>query len=261
MSEGQIPFSGTLPEVVRRLFTVMFGREAFLRDGADRRSFHDRARAEAAFYEERVAASLSKLVFEQVFPSLATAIAAAVGGELLYNEALRNAQRSAEAMKTIEALTDVEIAEAHRPAAMYQDVELMTGELDGFVSFIHALDWLDLKAKEDKALVRLWLDGRFGDPIPIARGRKAPEGGKTKSVAEVERFTEIWKGARSLIGEERFPNWQIRFPGVWSNWASKGREGGFDAVVGNPPWGPDQAATDRMVCRAATRYSTRPTRL
>lgn len=60
-----------------RVFAVMFGREAFLRDRADQRSFHDRARAEAAFYEERVAASLSKLVFEQVFPSLATAIATA----------------------------------------------------------------------------------------------------------------------------------------------------------------------------------------
>lgn len=161
--------------------------------------------------------------------------ASALGGELLYNEALRNAQRSAEAMKTIEALTDVEIAEAHRSAAMYQDVELMTGELDGFVSFIHALDWLDLKAKDDKALVRLWLDGRFGDPIPISRGKKAPEGGKAKP-EEVERFTEIWNEARALIGEERFLNWQISFPGVWNNWTSKGREGGFDAVVGNPPW-------------------------
>ncbi len=158
-----------------------------------------------------------------------------LGGELLWNEALRNAQRSAEAMKTIEALTDVEIAEAHRSAAMYQDVELMTGELDGFVSFMHALDWLDLKAKEDKALVALWLDGRFGDPIPISRGKKAPEGGKAKP-EEVERFTEIWNDARALIGEERFLNWQISFPGVWDNWASKGLEGGFDAVVGNPPW-------------------------
>ncbi len=160
--------------------------------------------------------------------------ATAMGGELFYHEALRNAQRSAEAMKTIEALTDVEIAEAHRSAAMYEDVELMTGELDGFVSFLHALDWLDLKAK-DKALARLWLDGRFGDPIPIARGRKAPESGMAKP-EEVEAFTAIWQRARSLIGEERFLNWQIAFPGVWDNWASKGREGGFDAVVGNPPW-------------------------
>ncbi len=160
--------------------------------------------------------------------------ASALGGELLWNEALRNAHRSAEAMKTIEALTDVEIAEAHRSAAMYQDVELMTGELDGFVSFIHAVDWLKLNTK-GRALVRLWLDGRFGDPIPIARGKKAPEGGKAKA-EEVEAFTVIWDRARAIIREERFLNWQISFPGVWDNWASKGREGGFDAVVGNPPW-------------------------
>ncbi len=160
--------------------------------------------------------------------------ATAMGGELFYHDALRNAQRSAQAMKTIEALTDVEIAEAHRSAAMYEDVELMTGDLDGFVSFINALDWLDLNAK-DKALARLWLDGRFGDPIPIARGKKAPAGGTAKP-KEVEAFTAIWKRARALIGEERFLNWQISFPGIWNNWASSGREGGFDAVVGNPPW-------------------------
>ena len=160
--------------------------------------------------------------------------ATVMGGELFYHEALRNAQRSAEAMRTIEALTDVEIAEAHRSAAMYEDVELMTGELDGFVSFLHALDWLNLKAK-DKALIRLWLDGRFGDPIPIARGRKAAEHGKAKP-EEVEAFTAIWERARALIKEERFFNWQIAFPGVWDNWSSTVRQGGFDAVVGNPPW-------------------------
>jgi hypothetical protein len=161
--------------------------------------------------------------------------ASKLGGELFYNEALRNAQRSAEAMKTIEALTDVEIAEAHRSAAMYADVELMTGELDGFVSFIHALDWLGVKTKEEKALVRLWLDGQFGDPIPIARGRKAPEAGMARP-HEVQAFAAIWKRARKLMGEERFLNWQISFPGVWDNWASKDRDGGFDAVVSNPPW-------------------------
>jgi len=69
----------------------------------------------------------------------------------------------------------------------------MTGELDGFVSFMHALGWLNL-GKDCKGLVRLWLDGRFGDPIPIARGRKEPEGGKAKA-EEVEAFTEIWRDA------------------------------------------------------------------
>jgi hypothetical protein len=156
------------------------------------------------------------------------------GGALFLHEPISNAQRQAAAMQTIEALTDAEVAEAHRSAAMWHDVEAQTGPLDGFVSFMHALDWLDLK-RPDKALVTLWLDGRFGDPIPIARGRVAPEPGKAKR-EEVERFTAIWKQARELIDEERFLNWQIAFPGVWTNWSSAGREGGFDAIVGNPPW-------------------------
>lgn len=156
------------------------------------------------------------------------------GGELFLHEPLRRAQTQAKVMETIEALTDAEIGEAHRSAEMWEGVEAQTGELDGFVSFIHALDWLDLKG-DDRALVAQWLDGVFGDPMPIARGRKAPEGGKARE-EDVERFTEIWQQARELIEEERFLNWQITFPGVWTNWASAELEGGFDAVVGNPPW-------------------------
>ena len=38
------------------------------------------------------------------------------------------------------------------------------------------------------------------------------------------------------MAEERFLHWQVAFPGVWSNWESAGLEGGFDAVIGNPPW-------------------------
>lgn len=157
------------------------------------------------------------------------------GGGLFLHEPLSNAQRQAVVMRTIESLTDAEVAEAHRSAEMWHDVEAQTGPLDGFVSFMHALEWLDLKDKQDKALVALWLDGRFGEPIPIARGRAAPEGGKARA-EEVARFTEIWREARALIDEERFLNWQIQFPGVWDNWGSTEREGGFDAIVGNPPW-------------------------
>jgi hypothetical protein len=156
------------------------------------------------------------------------------GGELLYVEELRNAERQAAVMQRIEALTDAEIAEAKNSADMWHEVEAQTGPLDGFVSFMHALDWLDLKGP-DKALVSLWLDGQFGEPIPIARGRKAPEAYRAKA-EEAERFHAIWTAARALIVEERFLNWQITFPGVWSNWGSKGLEGGFDAIVGNPPW-------------------------
>jgi hypothetical protein len=28
----------------------------------------------------------------------------------------------------------------------------------------------------------------------------------------------------------------VAFPGVWSDWECKGLTGGFDAMIGNPPW-------------------------
>ena len=62
-----------------KLFALFFGRTAFLPDpaSADPRSLHQRALEEGRFYEERVAADLSELVFKQVFPKLARAIAEA----------------------------------------------------------------------------------------------------------------------------------------------------------------------------------------
>jgi hypothetical protein len=183
------------------------------------------------------------------------------GGELFLHEPLKRAQTQARVMETIEALTDAEIGEAHRSAEMWEGVEAQTGELDGFVSFTHALDWLAAGKKGDelkahKALRAQWLDGVFGDPMPVARGRKAPKGGNPE---DAEAFTEIWQAARELIEEERFLNWQIHFPGVWTNWGSAELEGGFDAVVGNPPWDrfefeevPWFEARDRAIALAAS---------
>lgn len=177
---------------------------------------------------------------------------AAKGGELLYFEALQNAQRQAVVMQVIESLTDAEIAEAHRSAGMWKDVEAQTGPLDGFVSFMNALDWLDLKGPENMAAVRELLSGQFGDPIAIMRGRMQPvarttafqASGATDRVKKqkfeanelLETVEKIVAEVRQLVNEERFLNWQITFPGVWENWGSTDREGGFDAVVGNPPW-------------------------
>lgn len=179
------------------------------------------------------------------------------GGRLLINEPLRRATASAASMQTIEGLTDAEIAEAHRSAQIYDGVVSMTEPLDSFMQLMHAIDWLDLKDAADKAAVQAWLDGQFGDPVEIARGRVAvapaeaqqgeliPSGNPEQrdmlapatpaARAEAARFASILTRARTLIAEERFLNWEVAFPGVWRNW-EEGRQGGFDAVVGNPPW-------------------------
>jgi hypothetical protein len=59
-----------------KIFVLMFRREAFL-PSADGRTFHQRAIEKGRFYEKRVADSISKLVFDRIFPALAKSIAAA----------------------------------------------------------------------------------------------------------------------------------------------------------------------------------------
>lgn len=156
------------------------------------------------------------------------------GGQLLYSGPLREAQSAAAAMQIIERLTDAEIAEAHQSADTFYGVQQQVAPLDGFMAMLHAFDWLALKGRDDKAAVRAWLDGVFGNPIDIARGRAEPLLERDRQHGE--RFGTILSRARALIEEEHFLNWQVAFPGVWAEWSSGQRQGGFDAVVGNPPW-------------------------
>ena len=49
-------------------------------------------------------------------------------------------------------------------------------------------------------------------------------------------FARIWSDARAIAERERFLHWQVAFPGVWQGWQDASPKGGFDAVIGNPPW-------------------------
>nr|WP_232843051.1 Eco57I restriction-modification methylase domain-containing protein [Allopontixanthobacter confluentis] len=42
--------------------------------------------------------------------------------------------------------------------------------------------------------------------------------------------------ARAIAAEQRFFHWEVAFPGVWTDLSSARRSGGFDAVIGNPPY-------------------------
>ena len=158
--------------------------------------------------------------------------AATYGTPLLLHEPMKRALRAASKMQIVEGLTDAEIAEAHRSADVFAEVEDMTAPLDALLKLIHAIDWLDIKGKAGKDALKIFFDGQFGDPLDIAMGKKEP---KTKR-EEGQRFAEILGQARMLIAEENFLNWQVTFPGIWSDWEEDELTGGFHAVIGNPPW-------------------------
>ena len=168
------------------------------------------------------------------------------GGPLFLQGPLKRATRAAAPMQIIEGLTDAEIAEAHRSADVFAEVEEMTAPLNAFLSLIQAFDWLNIRDRADKAALYAYFLSIFGDPIDIASGKidvlTGVEGG--------ERFARLLDQARELLDDERFFNWQVVFPGVWSEWESNGIHGGFDAVIGNPPW-------DRMKLQQVEWFASR----
>ncbi len=154
------------------------------------------------------------------------------GHGLFIHEPVNRAADAANAMQVVEHLTDAEIAEAHQSAQTFAEVEAMTAPLDAFLSLLHALDWLDIRDSDDTAALHAFFEGRLGDPLDIAQGRCAV----STATPEGERFAGLLERARTLMAEERFLNWQAAFPGVWTNLKNVEPDGGFDAVIGNPPW-------------------------
>ena len=154
---------------------------------------------------------------------------------------LARATRAAAPMQIIEELTDAEIAEAHRSADIFAEVSEMTAPLHAFMSLLHAFDWLGIRKGPVKAAFLKWLDGVFGDQIAIAQGEQFDS-----TDAHLPHLME----AMGLAASERFLNWQVAFPGVWSQWEAEKLTGGFDAVIGNPPW-------DRMKLQQVEWFASR----
>lgn len=107
----------------------------------------------------------------------------------------------------------------------------MTAPLNAFLSLLHAIEWQDLKGKDNAKAIQGFFDGSFGDPFEIALGKREPQVRDDYG----RRFVAILAIARELMAEERFLNWQVAFPGVWSDWEGDGLTRGFDAIIGNPP--------------------------
>ena len=143
---------------------------------------------------------------------------------MLAGALVQSAKQSAVAMRRIEDASDADITEVHASAATFETVEEATAPLNALLSFVHAARWLP---KADQAHVNALLDGSQGDLEAIACGEAEPRSPDPARVAA---------RLRGLAREERFLHWQVAFPNRWDDWTSAVPTGGFDAVIGNPPW-------------------------
>ena len=88
-----------------------------------------------------------------------------------------------------------------------------------------------------------------GTPIRHSResGNPPPPDDPTSSRSA---FNDLWNDAKSVARRESFLHWEAAFPGVWRGWQDYRPEGGFDAVIGNPPW-------DRIKLQEVEWFATR----
>ena len=176
---------------------------------------------------------------------------------LFASSAIQAAENATEGMQRIEEMSDADVAEVRESAALFRDVENTTEEMRGLLDFLCSLRWLTagMKKKERTKFESPLLDFLTQNSqnayrlLALGPGAVADvkPGNEETSAAE---FETLWRDARSIADHERFLHWEAAFPGVWHDWQDVRPQGGFDAVIGNPPW-------DRIKLQEVEWFATR----
>ncbi len=169
---------------------------------------------------------------------------------LFVDSALQGFEAATESMNEIELRADADVSEVHESQLQFQDVESATAGLRGFLDTLSGLRWQSAGMKvRQRAVFEAPIAETLGADPSRAYEQLAhspadhPNSGSTA-------FRERWTEARSAADEQSFLHWEAAFPGVWRHWQNQTPEGGFDAVIGNPPW-------DRIKLQEVEWFATR----
>jgi len=183
---------------------------------------------------------------------------------LFKGQAVKQAELAIGEMQQIEELTDADIAEVKRSAATYEAMKSDTAELRQLLSVLQGFRWIGQSTEQalrDAKKLRQEAD-RLALSDPAASAAKSHQAAKLRRRGmALETLLQEEFGAPSAaidlcygrIGdadpakaqiaeaiavaqEVQFLHWQVAFPGIWRDWESRVTTGGFDAIIGNPPW-------------------------
>ena len=174
-------------------------------------------------------------------------------GGLFAGSAIAGAEAATAGMQRIEAMSDADVAEVRESASLFARVEETTADLRGLLDFFCGWRWntAGMKAREkDRAEGQLVAALRDDAYSLLARGPAHADRPPHADAAAWTQFTELWRDARAIADRESFLHWEVAFPGVWRHWQNARPEGGFDAVIGNPPW-------DRIKLQEVEWFATR----
>ena len=164
-------------------------------------------------------------------------------GGLFASSAIQGAENATAGMERIEERSDADISEVQESFNLFQGVEETTADLRSVLDFVCGLRWMEagMKKREIAAFENPIKDRLEADPQSayslLARG-PTPDSDNASGANKPNDsgFASIWKDAKSISDREAFLHWEVAFPGVWRGWEDVNPKGGFDAVIGNPPW-------------------------
>ena len=174
-------------------------------------------------------------------------------GGLFAASAIQSAENATAGMQRIEDMSDADVSEVRASFDLFQGVEQSTSDLRAALDFLCGLRWLEagMKKRESTAFESPLVEALGADPqnaynlLTHGPSEIAADSGYNPTA-----FESIWCDATSIADREKFLHWEVAFPGVWHGWQDARPQGGFDAVIGNPPW-------DRIKLQEVEWFATR----
>ena len=165
-----------------------------------------------------------------------------LGGGLFAGSAVAGAEQATDSMQRIEERSDADIAEVRESAILFDGVEDTTADLRGLLDFLCGYRYLTAGMKKrERATFEGPLVTTLGRHIEdayklLSRGPEHLSHAPDSDTTTWSQFTDLWHESRDIADREGFLHWEVAFPGVWHQWTNIRPQGGFDAIIGNPPW-------------------------
>jgi len=152
-----------------------------------------------------------------------------IAGGSVYQAETASLKTAIERIGSLEKLTDIDLSEVELSNQIHNDVSRDLEPFKRLFDLCVADLFTRPKVKSGRVLpnspINL-LDGSKGDPIEIVNG----------NVELMGKDKQIFESAMELCRTQSAFHWQLEFPEIWPSSKDGPLRGGFDAVLGNPPY-------------------------
>ena len=173
------------------------------------------------------------------------------------NYAFAGMTAAARSIQAIEQIDDADIAEVKESNILFRAMQETVAPIRRMLNFFAGLRWLaagdssrPLALRQPRQLrrqigddhataVAWWLRQDYDTQLSLLEHGPDALSEADRTIPSFDyagfaRFLRLWRIIDELAEERRMLHWELAFPEVFTDWNP--RRGGFDAVIGNPPW-------------------------